>query len=178
MMKITAAGLAAFGLFCASARAATTSTANVGAHGGLAVLGDSGGNHFDVGVNGSYQIIPPLTADLNFSWIDRGGLNINGSQATGSLYLLYAGLMYDMSAFYPGFSLGAAMGVGFDHVSVTTGNNSNTNTTNGFYIGPKAGYDFPMGSSWTLGAQADWLITSKSNEPNVLEVLAVVKLWL
>lgn len=178
MKKTTAALLAATAMFCTSALADNPCAFSIGGHPGLAILGDSSGSHFDAGLHASYAFLPPLTADFNFSYIDKGGLNINGMQATGSLYLLYASLMYDTTILYPGTSAGMAMGIGLDHLSLNSPGTSTSTTTDSFIIGPKLGYDYFMKPSLSIGGQADWLINTHANEPNILEVLFVVKWWL
>lgn len=149
----------------------------LGVHAGPAIVGNGSGLHFDLGLNASYPLSSiPFFLGASFSWIDRGTIGSNPNSAKGSTYLVDGSLNYDTSSWFPNSFLGLALGISWDHASTTTNGVSNSVTNSGFIIGPRAGADFPFSSSFSVGGEADWMV-STSNNPNVLELLAVLKWW-
>jgi hypothetical protein len=178
-----AACLAAFAISTSAQAAIGSSTSGLtaGVHAGAGILGDSGGAHLNIGANGSFPftLFGPFFIGGDFSYMDRGSISSSGNNASGSIYLLYGSLNYETSSYFPNSFIGVAMGVGWNHTTTgAAGTTQNSNTDTNFYVGPRAGADFPISSSFTVGGQADWLITPNNGAPNVLEALAVLKYWI
>lgn len=168
-----ASSLSAYGAVGASSAATT-----LGIDAGIDFLGDSGGTHFNLGVNGTYPILPPFFVGLDFNYIDRGTISSSTISTTGSLYLLTASANLDTSGYIPGSYVGFLFGPGWNHTGTTIGGVSTSNTDSVFYVGPRVGYDYPLSNRVSIGGQANWFLTPSNGAPNILSVLALLKLWI
>ena len=151
---------------------------SLGVHAGTGILGDGGGAQIDLGVDGSYDLSAPFFVAAGFSWINQGNIQSSTVNTSGSLYLLDGSMNLDTSGIVPDTFAGLAIGLQFNHTSVSAGTINASTTDTSLIVGPRIGYDYALSSSFTIGGEGDLFITTGSNSPNVLQLIAVLKLWL
>jgi hypothetical protein len=148
---------------------------------GGGVLSDGGGTNLELGVEGLYNLIGPISVGGYVDYLSRGSIidPLNGNTISGS-YFLYGGqAMYDFGGLLPGLSLGARVGLARNSRSVqllSNGAETNIDDTN-FSIGPVAEYDVALNQTWSAGGEVNWQISSGSNVNNVVGILATLKYW-
>jgi hypothetical protein len=154
------------------------------AQGGLGVLSDGGGSHFELGAEGLYRLLGPISVGGYLDYLSRGCVvdPANGNTISAS-YLLY-GLqgMFDLGNAFPNlmngaFSLGARVGLARNARSVqylSDGSQMNDDDTN-FSIGPVAAYDVQLNQNWSAGGELNWQLSSGDNVNNVIGFLATLK---
>lgn len=159
----------------AAAPSSGRGTIDLGADAGVGVVSNGGGIELQVGAQGGYKLDPNWGAGLILQYNSLGSsLNPgSGNSVSASQTMLAADGDYYFSDVLDGLRAGLRLGFAWGSTN-ETGASSNTNFTYGALVS----YDYPLGASFTLGGEANFMIVSTTNNFNILNLFAALKYWI
>lgn len=141
---------------------------HVGLLGGVSdIPGDQAGGL--VGVDVGYQPVSPISLGANFS--------VAGPTQNESRMMLLGKAAYNLGGDLPVIRysyIGGQAGWVRDSIEIT---DALTFSEDYFAIGPTVGFDQPVASEWTLGAEARYLMNFTDVADNTFAAAAMVKYW-
>ncbi len=148
--------------------AQAASNFEIGALAGIGILNNSGGSPFTYGLETDYKFDPSWSVGLQFNALTPNSISVAGTSYTLGLSNLDLALKY----FLDQFSIGILVGLNTFSTNVP-------GATGGSYLnyGLVAGYDFQLGSNFSLGPQIDLLWTGQSGGFQETDILAAIKYW-
>ncbi len=148
--------------------AQAASNFNIGALGGIGILSNSGGSPFTYGLETDYKFDPSWSVGLLFNALTPNSVSVAGTSYTVGLSNLDLAIKYIMDQ----WSFGVLLG--FETFSTNVPGASGGSYMN---YGLVAGYDFQLGSNFSLGPQIDLLWNGQSGGYQETDILAAIKYW-
>ncbi len=166
--------------FSLSQRALADSRGNIGLLGGVA-LPSLSSNVFAWGFAGMYRTSPLMAVGPFFF---KYGMGLETTSDTGNAIVSSSSLFYGVEAdailkdSLRGFQIGLKLGIAHLSTEVEAWDSvssiSISNTLNKFFLGPKLGYDYPVGR-FTVGGELSYIFGIGPYSPKVFSLLLAPK---
>lgn len=140
---------------------------------GAAAVGNGSGLLLDYGAVFGYFFRPELFAGAFINYSNLGSVTSPLGNASSGLTVFGVEGDLALPQVLPGLYVGLKLGL---QIISSTFNGTSTNS-NSFVLGPQVGWDIPFATSFSIGPQANYLIAFVNNNPNELNLLAVIKYW-
>ena len=142
---------------------------------GVSFVSNGGGTNLVYGANAGTKITPFFSLGGYFTYESAYGNNINGFNfSSGNVVVIAAEGNYylfgDNSTY-----IGAKLGYGNANISSTGPNNL---SSGGLAFGPAVGYNYAIGTGFTVGGEANFIvITTSGSSTNLFDLLGKVTFW-
>ena len=155
-----------------------SSTFSLGALAGMGFISGSLGTRLVLGLNSEYKLAPTYGVGMYFTYNSVAQTD----PATGSVLTIAPEANYHFDGLLTGFRVGAKVGLGILNVNTNStllipGTTSVSQSTTSLVFGPHIGYDYPIMTNVSLGAETNFLFYTASGGFNAFNALGNLKYW-
>jgi hypothetical protein len=142
--------------------------------------GQSSFSRLNLGLAADYKLPSNWTAGAFFGYVPISSNLITAGSVDQSLFLYGVEGMYLFNNIVTPGAIQVGIKLGVSTYTVPSANGvaiAGASSSTDLVYGPKVAYDYPLSKNWTLGGEADVLLTTQSGGNTLINTLGLVKYW-